>query len=138
MKAQETLKAKKVWNKQAVLDDALRYQSRSDWKKASYAYEVASKNSWLEECCSHMTEGRGIYQKGYWTLDRCLEDAKKYTTKASWRNSIHPNGFVVAKRNNWLEQCCQHMLSTKKPNGYWSTFENCYQDALSFKYFELT
>ena len=87
MKAEETLKAKKVWNKQAVLDDALKYQSRSDWKKTSYGYEVAVKKGWLEESCLHMVGGKGVYQKGYWTLDRCIDDAKKYLTKVSWRNS---------------------------------------------------
>jgi len=126
--------AKKIWDKEAVLKDASKYQSRSEWKKKSYGYEVANINGWLEESCSHMTGGKGVYQKGYWTLDRCLEDAKQYKTKLSWRNSINPNGFNVAKRNSWLDQCCQHMISTKKPNGYWNNFENCYQDALSYKF----
>ena len=63
---------KKKWDKEAVLKDATKYQSRSEWKKASYGYEVANTNGWLEESCSHMTGGKGVYQKGYWTLDRCL------------------------------------------------------------------
>lgn len=126
--------SKKVWSKSEVLEDALKYQSRSAWKKASYGYEVATKHGWLEESCVHMTGGKGVYQKGYWTLERCIQDAKEYETKMAWRNSDKPNGYVVAKRNNWLEQCCTHMVVSKRPNGYWNNFENCYRDALSYKY----
>lgn len=134
METDKTNRRKKIWNKQAVLNDALNYHSRSEWKKASYGYEVANSNGWLDEACLHMTGGKGIYQKGYWTLERCVEDAKQYQTKLSWRNSINPNGFNVAKRNGWLDQCCQHMISNKRPNGYWNDYENCYKDAQNYQY----
>jgi very-short-patch-repair endonuclease len=125
---------KKNWSKENILKDALKYQSRSEWKGASYGYELANKNGWLDEACIHMTGGKGVYQKGYWTLERCIQDAKEYKTRIAWRNSEKPSGYVVAKRNGWLEQCCMHMAASKKPNGYWSNFDNCFQDALSFKY----
>ena len=134
MSAATVGKSRQAWDKETVLQDALGYQSRSEWKKASYAYEVASRNGWVEEACAHMTKGKGVYQKGYWTLDKCIEDARKYQTKSSWRNSEVPNGFTVAKRNGWLPQCCQHMIETKKPNGYWKSLENCLKDASRFKH----
>jgi len=124
---------KKSWNKENVLKDALNYQSRSEWKRGSFGYEVASKNGWLKEACTHMTGGKGAFQKGFWTIERCVQDARQYETKIAWRNSDKPNGYVVAKRNKWLEQCCEHMTASKRPNGYWNNFENCFQDALSYK-----
>jgi very-short-patch-repair endonuclease len=125
---------KKIWSKENALKDALNYQSRSEWKKGSYGYEVASKNGWLEDACTHMTGGKGVFQKGYWTLERCIEDAKKYKSKSEWRNSEKPTGFNVAKTNGWLMLCCQHMNETKKPNGYWGLLDNCLKDASRFTF----
>ena len=120
---------KTVWSKEKILQDALKYDSRATWKKSSYGYEVANKNGWLEIACKHMKGGKGLYQKGYWTLNKCLIDAQKYKTKSDWRYSPVPNGFTVAKRNGWLEKCCAHMTLVKKPNGYWNVYENCIKDA---------
>ena len=120
---------KKVWSEKTILQDALKYDSRAAWKKSSYGYEFANKNGWLEIACKHMKGGKGLFQKGYWTLDKCLLDAKKYKTKSEWRYSQVPNGFTVAKRSGWLETCCAHMTVVKKPNGYWHFYENCLKDA---------
>lgn len=106
------------WNKENVLLDALNHQSRSEWKKNSYAHEVAARNGWLQDSCAHMTKGKGVFQKGYWALEKCLEDAKSYKSKADWRNSEKQTGFNVAKTNGWLVQGCQHMSESKKTNGY--------------------
>lgn len=124
--------AKRVWSKKALLQDALKFDSRATWKKSSYGYEFANKNGWLEIACKHMTGGKGLYQKGYWTLDKCILDAKKYKTKSEWRYSQVPNGFTVAKRRGWLEQCCAHMTLVKRPNGYWGVHENCLKDAAQY------
>jgi hypothetical protein len=124
---------KAAWTKQNILQDALKYDSRSKWKKSSYGYEFANKHGWLEIACKHMTGGKGLYQKGYWTLDKCLSDARNYKTKSEWRYSQVPNGFAVAKRSGWLEKCCEHMTLIKKPNGYWGVYENCLKDAAQHK-----
>jgi len=126
-------KTNRTWSQEAVLQDALKYQSRSAWKAASYGYECANNNGWIEIACKHMKGGKGIYQKGYWTLEKCLLDAKKYKTKSDWRYSQVPSGYVVAKRNGWLQRCCEHMQLLKKPNGYWRVLENCLKDAAGYK-----
>jgi L-fucose isomerase-like protein len=64
--------------------EALKYSSRSEWQKDSpLSYRWATKNKWVEECAGHMTSTR--MPDGYWTLERCQEMAKNYTTKAQWR-----------------------------------------------------
>lgn len=44
----------KHWTLELYKEDALKYKSRTEWKKNSGAYNIAYKNGWLEECCSHM------------------------------------------------------------------------------------
>ena len=45
---------------------------------------------------------------GYWTIEKCIEDASKYKTKGEWRNE---NGisYSTAYKNGWMNQCCKHM-----------------------------
>ncbi len=115
-----------------MLNDALKYESRAAWKRSSYGYECAVRYGWLDEACKHMSGGKGKYQKGYWTLQRCARDAKQYVSKLEWRNAKGPSGYTVAKLHGWLETCCNHMPVTKRPNGHWKVYENCLTDALRF------
>lgn len=55
--------------------------------------------------------------KGYWTLEKCKEDALDYTTRKEWQNKS--SGYISARRNNWIDICCNHMTLIKKPTGYW-------------------
>lgn len=121
------------WTRRRALEDALQYKSRSEWKRSSYGYEIAQHNGWLEAACKHMEGGKGKYQKGYWTLERCQRDARKYSKRSEWRAAIKPNGYIVAKNQGWLNQCCVHMEALRKPNGHWNRLENCLEDAARFK-----
>lgn len=118
-----------IWTKSIALRDAKRFNSRAEWKRSSYGYEYAARNGFLTEACGHMTGGRGVSQKGYWTLARCKEDGLLYPTLAAWRNSNNRTGYIVAKRNGWLSSCSAHMLKTRRPNGYWKSHSNCLADA---------
>ena len=94
---------------------AMQYSSRSEWYlKDMDAYLAAHRNNWLEVCCGHMIELKK--PKGYWTLERCKEDALCYSTRVEWR--IASNAAAYAYNNGWLEECCKHMkraLSTSLP-----------------------
>lgn len=43
-----------------------------------------------------------------WTLEACIEDAKKYKTRSEWRNSS-VSAYNKAGIKNWTEICCKHM-----------------------------
>jgi very-short-patch-repair endonuclease len=87
--------------------EALKYSSRSEWQKDSpLSYRWATKNKWIEDCAGHMAMSR--MPDGYWTLERCQEMAKNYTTKAQWRLE-HRASFSRANKQGWINQCCEHM-----------------------------
>ena len=97
------------WTLERCVEDAKRYGVREQWKReSSGAYDKAHREGWLELCCGHMNSG--AKPRGYWTLDRCMEDAKGYGSKRDWQ-SASGSAYLRAHRQGWLEQCCEHMGS---------------------------
>lgn len=96
------------WNNLANCKvEAEKYSTRNTWQKGNpLSYRWAAQNSWLEECSAHMTASRKA--DGYWTLDRCQEEAKKYKTKVEWRLEGRAS-YSAANRNRWISKCCEHM-----------------------------
>lgn len=65
--------------------------------------------------------------KGYWTLEKCKENALKYNRKSDWfKNSASTYG--IAKIKGWFDECTSHMQG----NISW-TLEKCKEDALKYK-----
>jgi hypothetical protein len=89
------------------MEDAAQYSGRSKWKSESKgAYLAAMRKGWLDQCCGHMTSASK--PNGHWTLERCIEDASKYTSSGEWR-SASGTAYSVASANGWIDQCCRHM-----------------------------
>jgi len=122
-------KPRGYWTKEKCIEDARKYKLRKNWMTLSVsAYNSAFKNGWIHECHSHMEEI--IKPSGYWTKERCIEDAKKHKTKKSWRDSFGGANNSAVK-NGWLDECCSHMEEIIKPNGYW-TKERCIEDSVKY------
>jgi hypothetical protein len=68
--------------------------------------------------------------RGYWTLERCIEDAKRFNKPTDWCKQSK-SAWSVAQRKGWLDQCKAHMTEACKPKGYW-TLERCKADALKY------
>jgi hypothetical protein len=98
------------WNNiQHCKAEAVKFVSRIQWQKESgSSYKWATKNKWVDECAAHMISIKK--PDGYWTLERCKEEARKYKTKAEWRLT-HRGSFSKANKEKWLGQCCEHMES---------------------------
>lgn len=89
------------------LQEAKKHQTRSSWQRGNpVSYRTASKNGWLEECAAHMLVLKR--PDGYWTLEKCKQQALKYKTKVEWRLTDRAS-FSHANKQGWLEQCCSHM-----------------------------
>ena len=60
---------------------------------------------------------------GYWTKERCAEEALKYQTRIEFQKN---SGSVYIKsiRKKWLDDICCHMISFIVPKGFW-TKEKC-------------
>ncbi|KKL75136.1 hypothetical protein LCGC14_2057910, partial [marine sediment metagenome] len=115
------------WTRGLCIEDAKSFSTRPDWRTGSgSAYRAAMKNGWNEECCEHMTRpGRN---PGYWTKDRCMEDAQLYRKRSEWKK-VSVGAYRAAMKNGWNEECCEHMVKGADP--LW-TQESCKQDALCF------
>ena len=69
--------------------------------------------------------------KGYWTKEKCLEDALKYKARTEWKKKSN-SSYNSALKNGWSNECCKHMIEIIKPSGYW-TKEKCTEDSLEYK-----
>lgn len=88
--------------------NALNYIQRSEWKKnQKNMYQIAVRNKWLDQCCSHMI----VIKKpnGYWTLEKCKIDALNYVSRKEWQIKSMA-AYSRARKNKWLDQCCSHMI----------------------------
>jgi len=65
---------------------------------------------------------------GYWTKEKCIEDALKYNSQYDW---LHLSGkaYNAARKCDWLDECCIHMDSVFSS---W-TKEKCMSSALKYQ-----
>lgn len=105
----EGSKPKGYWTLEKCLEEAKKYKRKIEWSENSpTSYGVALRNKWAKECCAHMIVCRVQKPQGYWTLEICKEEAKKYKTKSDWYKNNYPC-YSVARRNKWIDECCAHM-----------------------------
>jgi len=70
-------------------------------------------------------------QKGYWTKERCKEEALKYETRTTFK--LNSGGaYNSTQQNKWLDELCSHMNDIIKPKNHW-TKERCREEALKYK-----
>lgn len=115
-------------NKENCIRAAEKCKTRTEFEeKYPAAYKSVSKNGW-DECYKHMKHIQ--YKAGYWTVEKCLKESKKYKIKKDF-NKGSPGAFSAAKRLGCFEECCKHMKSPRKPVGYW-TKEKCMKVAKKY------
>jgi len=107
------------FTKEVCLAAAKKYNIRQDWRESVDAgtYRAANNNGWLEECCAHMTVV--FTPSGWWTLERCLEISRQYTTRGEWQKT-HSTSYQAARKHGFLNECTAHMTRVKQPNGYYT------------------
>lgn len=106
------------WTKEKCIESARKYKTKTKWRNGCPSSSTAAdRNGWVDECCTHMKEL--IKPNGYWTLERCMEEALKYNGRWEWQKN-HSSSYSVAKINKWLDKCCEHMEVFSKPSGYWN------------------
>jgi len=75
------------------------FKRRVDWwraKPSMYAY--ARYHGWLSKCCAHMKQRA-------WTVEDCVNAAKKYASTYQWRKSSDAKLYTYAFRHGTLELC---------------------------------
>jgi hypothetical protein len=97
------------WTKKAVVEEAKKYKTRSEWgcsKNGSYG--AALKKGWLEEASAHMSSADRTRK---WTKELILEDAKKYPTRGEWHKAPGHAAHVAISKG-WYEEATKHMFRT--------------------------
>jgi hypothetical protein len=122
-------KPKGYWTKDRVLEEAKKYSYPAEWSKAGGgSFSTAQRNQWLTEACAHMKSPK--VPMGYWTKEKLIEDAQKYSSRAEWKKA-NGSAYATARTNKWLDECCSHMQLLVKPAGYW-TKERCLESAKKY------
>lgn len=116
--------------KENVLKSAYQFNKLSEWSKyCSAAYASSKINGWYDECIMHFIQKSK--PKGYWTFEKCMEEALKFVNKTDWGKKS-PSSYAIAGRNKWIDMCCVHMKLIRYPDNYW-TLKKCKEDAYNFK-----
>lgn len=99
------------WTLERCIESAKNYKTVSEWaKKCSGSRSSAQDNGWMDECTEHM-----VYNNkpdGYWTRERCVEEAKKYTTRKEWR-ATSKGSWGAAMTLKCYKECTSHMKLIK-------------------------
>lgn len=119
---------KKKWNYNTCYDEAKKYNSRSEFAaKSSASYKVACKNGWLSDYSWFEDKHK---PNGYWTKERCYEEATKYKSKVEFQQKCG-SAYVTAKKNGWIDDYTwfeRPVVYNKK----W-TYETCLEEAKKYK-----
>lgn len=87
---------------------AKKYTKRAQWiRYETSSYNTAIRNKWISKCCEHMAPKK---ERITYTLENCLESAKKYKYKSEWQRAEQPF-YINSKKNGWFQLCVEHMPS---------------------------
>jgi len=65
-----------------------------------------------------------------WTKEKCHEEALKYKNRKEFHKKSS-GAYTRARKNQWLDDICSHMIKTTKEMGYW-TKEKCQEESLKY------
>ena len=119
------IKCKGYWTKEKCQEDALKYNSRSEFgKKSKGSYEASRINKWLDEICSHMIK----LINDEWTKEKCMGVIEKCYSIKEFREKYN-SAYQSCVRNKWINDICINLHRDFKIPGYW-TKEKCLETAM--------
>lgn len=81
-------------------EEAKKYKTRTEFqyaKGASRAYKASVKNGWIDDYTWMPPKKK---PSGYWTRERCREEALKYTSRAEFKKNSG-SAYTISLRNGW-------------------------------------
>lgn len=70
-------------------------------------------------------------ESGYWTFERCREEALKYNRRVDFNNGSK-GAYQKACKEGWIDEICSHMIMATKKKGFWNDKDNCIEEALKY------
>lgn len=102
---------RKRWTDDELIAEVRKYTDRLSWRKSSRAtYSLAQRRGLMHECCAHMPN---IEFRTRWTVEACLTEARKYSTKEEWRKNSR-RSYDAAHRFQCIKECSKHMKSVPR------------------------
>ena len=91
-----------IWTREICYEEAKKYTSRGKFKEGCpYGYSSARKHGWLDDY-TWFNPARKQVPAGYWTYERCYEEAKKYSSLKAFGE--HANGALqYASKMGWTK-----------------------------------
>jgi hypothetical protein len=119
------------WNYNSCYKEAQKYHTLKDFRKKSpTAYIAALKNGWKNEYTWLETIN---HKPGYWTYERCYEEAKKYKTRKQFAVGS-PSAYDRASKAKWLNK---YVWIAPPSNKFKWDYNGCYNEAKKYtKYSE--
>ncbi|MDG1950224.1 MAG: DEAD/DEAH box helicase family protein [bacterium] len=119
------------WTKEECQKEASKYDTRGEFEKGNTtAYQMASREGWMNDICGHMEKPRRVSKARTrtrtraWTKEECRKEAMKYDTRGKFDKGSG-GAYGAARRNGWLDDICGHMALK------W-TKERCQEEALDY------
>lgn len=116
------------WTIETCKQAALKYNNITRFARANpAAYNAAMSNGWGETVLSHMV--RTIRPSGYWSKERCAEEALKYNTITDFQKYCK-SGYNKIIEKGWWDDLCSH-ISYTYVREYWDKGK-CAEEALKY------
>ena len=88
------------WTKEAIINEAKKYEYRSDFKKAEpNLYKKICQEGYFNEAFGHMK-----HKPKKWTKEECLKAASKCKTKSEFEKKFC-GAYSSSRKNGWYEEC---------------------------------
>ena len=120
------------WTYEACLEEAKRYNSRTEFQKANgSAYQAAARNGWLDEYDWLVVVKA---PNGYYDYERCLEIAKQCSSKSEMGKK-NPTAYRYARNNGWVKDYTWFLSTHEKMSKSFTkwTQEKCFEEAQQYK-----
>lgn len=91
-----------------IKNEALKYKTRSEFKKNSHKYTIARRMGVLDTVCKHMKHG-----SLKWTKEALIEEALKYTSRLEFCKK-KSGAYSAAQQMKILDEICKHMIRPER------------------------
>jgi len=117
--------------KENCRQESLKYDTITEFMNSNRgAHKSATNNGWIREFFQHKNDNkRNNYLLS--KKEQCRLEALKYSARGDFQKES-PNEYLIAWKNDWLDELCAHISETRKPNRYWENKKHCAVEALKY------
>ena len=95
------------WTKEKCAEEILKYETIADFRKNSIeVYRIVHYYNW-SDLLSGLKYKKHL--KGYWSKERCKEEAVKYKTRSELKLNCN-SAYLTTHNNGWIDEICSHMV----------------------------